>query len=90
MKASQQEFRQYITVLEAFPFANTKEELCWRLVVEAAARSQTLQATLNSITDNVAIKRDLIDYVSPLYFLLTELIDFISRSGLVHRRCVVS
>ena len=53
-------------------------------------RSQTLQAMLNSIADDVAIKRDLIDYVSPLYFLLTELIDFISRSGLVRRRCMVS
>ena len=89
-KAGQQEFHWYITVLEAFPFANTKEELCWWLVIEAAVRSQTLQAMLNSIADNVAIKRDLIDYVSPLYFLLTELIDFISRSGLVHRRCMVS
>ena len=89
-KASQQGFHHYISLSKAFPFLNKKEELCWRSVVEAAARSETLQATLNSIEGDVAIKRDLIDYVSLFYFLLTVPFDFVSRSGLGRHRYVVS
>ena len=67
-KAGQLEFRRCIAVVKAFLFPNNKETICWKSVVEAAARSETLQATLDSIGRDVSIKRDLIDYASSVAF----------------------
>ena len=67
-KAGQLEFCRYIAVVEAFLFPNNKETICWKSVVEAVARSETLQAMLDSIGRDVSIKRDLIDYASSVAF----------------------
>ena len=79
-KAGQLEFCCYITIIEAFPFPNNKETICWKSVVEAAAKSETLQATLDLIgrVIVVSIKRDLIDYASSIAFpCLNSLVPFL-------------
>lgn len=77
-KAGQLEFRRYIAIVKAFPFLNNKEMICWKSVVEAAAKSETLQATLDLIGRDVSIKRDLIDYASSIAFpCLNSLVPFL-------------
>ena len=63
--------------MEAFPFPNSKEEHCWKSVVQASMSSGQLKATLDSVEGDTAIRWDLIDYVSPFSFLPTELIQFV-------------
>ena len=65
-KAGQQVFRRHIAVMEAFPFPNNKEELCWTSLIQAAAASGELKATMDSVKGNTNIKRDLIDYVNSI------------------------
>jgi len=77
-KVGQLKFHCYIAIIEAFPFLNNKETICWKSVVEAAAKSETLQATLDSIGRDVSIKRDLIDYASSIAFpCLNSLVPFL-------------
>ena len=65
-KAGQQVFCCHIMVVEAFPFPKNKEELCWTSLVQAAAASGELKATMDSVKGNMNIKRDLIDYVNSI------------------------
>ncbi|KIM56414.1 hypothetical protein SCLCIDRAFT_29648 [Scleroderma citrinum Foug A] len=62
-KAGHQVFRCHIAVVEAFLFPNNKEELCWTSLIQAAAASGELKATMDSVKGNTNIKRDLINYV---------------------------
>ena len=64
MKAGQQVFCRHIAVVEAFPFPNNKEELCWTSLIQVAAASGELKATVDSVKGNTNIKRDLINYVN--------------------------
>ena len=65
-KAGQQVFRRHIVDMEAFPFPNNKEELCWTSLIQVAAASGELKATMDSVKGNTNIKRDLIDYVNSI------------------------
>ena len=48
--------------------AGQLEFRCYIAIVEATARSETLQAMLDSIGRDISIKRDLIDYASSVAF----------------------
>ena len=76
-KAGQLKFHHYITVMEAFPFPNSKEECCWKSIVQASTSSGQLKATLDSVEGDTTVKWDLIDYVSPFSFSPTKLIQFV-------------
>ena len=65
-KAGQRVFHHHIVVVEEFPFPNNKEELCWTSLIQAAAASGELKATVDSVKGNMNIKRDLINYVNSI------------------------
>ncbi|KIM54108.1 hypothetical protein SCLCIDRAFT_137455, partial [Scleroderma citrinum Foug A] len=53
----------YISVIEAFPFPNQKEDICWTCLELATKNSEEMKNTLRSAEGDTMTKRDLIDYV---------------------------
>ena len=62
-------FHCHVVVVEAFPFPNSKEELCWTSLIQVVTASEDLKAAMDTVKGNMNIKRDLINYVNLILLL---------------------
>ena len=66
-KVGHRRLRQHVATVEAFPFPNEKDELCWRLVQETAVKESGLEHVLAEVEKEHDAKERLLDYVRLLF-----------------------
>ncbi|KIM61374.1 hypothetical protein SCLCIDRAFT_25860 [Scleroderma citrinum Foug A] len=54
---------QHVATIKAFPFPVDKDELCWSLIQEGAAKDTVLEDVLAEVERELSVKEQLLDYV---------------------------